>query len=400
MLAYEQTSNELLIVATRSGVSFVHHIYYWTWNGQTLSGPHDYTVGSVGNTLQWIKLAPKPGSNEIAVIASDSANNVYAFIWDGSSFDNKTRRSRMRNLSSNTTEAIAVAYENNTSSLSAWVTATSYSVGNYVKNDYNDYVCKLAHTSSASDEPGAGASWTTYWTLVTQAVFTWGTGASGNTLGYATWDNISATYTTGTKTLVMGGAITWLRLATDPNSDDMILGMVDNTTAPNIGTLRWDGSAWATSTQDINSVPTGYLGSTTVNRAFDLIFEYDSNHLGHAIIVYGGTGFSQYRHSTNGGASWGSEIQFPSTYDQSGYWIQLERNLDNVIHLAIHDDTDDLNALMWELRPADEWAVSTAYALNDYVWHNLVPYKCKLAHTSTSADEPGVGASWTTYWEC
>ena len=99
----------------------------------------------------------------------------------------------------------------------------------------------------------------------------------------------------------------------------------------------------------INSVTTGYLGSETVNRAFDLIFEYDSNHLGHAVIVYGGTGFLQYRHSTDGGATWGSELQFPSTYDRPGYWVQLERNLDNIVHLAVHDADDDLNMLTWEV---------------------------------------------------
>ena len=88
---------------------------------------------------------------------------------------------------------------------------------------------------------------------------------------------------------------------------------------------RWNGSAWASSTQTINSPSTGYMGSTTVNRAFDLTFEYDSNHLGHAIIVYGGTGNSLLsQHSTDGGATWGSgsllgiEIPFPSTYNQSG----------------------------------------------------------------------------------
>ena len=151
-----------------------------------------------------------------------------AFIWDGSSFGNKTRLEN-GSLTSNTTEAIAVAYENSDASLSAWVTATSYSVGNYVKNDYNDYVCKLVHTSSATDEPGVGASWTTYWTLVTKAVFAWGKTYIGNSIGYATWDNQSATYTTGSVTGLMGGPITWLRLATDPNSDDMILGMVANT---------------------------------------------------------------------------------------------------------------------------------------------------------------------------
>ena len=54
------------------GASSIHHVNYWTWNGKTLSGPNDYTVGSVTYTLQWVKLAPKPGSDEIAVITSDT----------------------------------------------------------------------------------------------------------------------------------------------------------------------------------------------------------------------------------------------------------------------------------------------------------------------------------------
>jgi len=45
-----------------------------------------------------------------------------------------------------------------------------------------------------------------------------------------------------------------------------------------------------------------------------------------------------------------------------------------------------------------EWAISTAYALNNIVVHGSSSYICILGHTSSATDEPGVGASWTTYW--
>ena len=45
----------------------------------------------------------------------------------------------------------------------AWVTATGYTVGDFVNDGVLVYRCILNHTSSASDEPGVGASWQTYW---------------------------------------------------------------------------------------------------------------------------------------------------------------------------------------------------------------------------------------------
>jgi len=44
-----------------------------------------------------------------------------------------------------------------------WVTSRSYVVGDLVYHNSNYYRCKLAHTSSASSEPGVGGSWGTYW---------------------------------------------------------------------------------------------------------------------------------------------------------------------------------------------------------------------------------------------
>lgn len=55
---------------------------------------------------------------------------------------------------------------------------------------------------------------------------------------------------------------------------------------------------------------------------------------------------------------------------------------------------------------AGGWVTSTAYKFEsgspcktEFVLHNGVNYICKLAHTSSAADEPGIGASWATYWD-
>lgn len=62
--------------------------------------------------------------------------------------------------------------------------------------------------------------------------------------------------------------------------------------------------------------------------------------------------------------------------------------------------TTDLAAVKWVLvSTVDDWATATAYALGEIVVNNAVLYKCILAHTSGDTDdEPGVGATWETYW--
>lgn len=45
------------------------------------------------------------------------------------------------------------------------------------------------------------------------------------------------------------------------------------------------------------------------------------------------------------------------------------------------------------------WATSISYSVNDTVESNGSGYVCTSAHTSGSATEPGVGASWTTNWD-
>lgn len=49
--------------------------------------------------------------------------------------------------------------------LNAWVTSTVYSVGRLVQSGGVAYECIFAHTSSATDQPGVGVNWPSYWIL-------------------------------------------------------------------------------------------------------------------------------------------------------------------------------------------------------------------------------------------
>jgi hypothetical protein len=44
------------------------------------------------------------------------------------------------------------------------------------------------------------------------------------------------------------------------------------------------------------------------------------------------------------------------------------------------------------------WATSTAYVVGDQRVVSSVKYRCVVAHTSSAATQPGVGASWTSVW--
>lgn len=47
---------------------------------------------------------------------------------------------------------------------------------------------------------------------------------------------------------------------------------------------------------------------------------------------------------------------------------------------------------------APQWYTAEAYAENDVVSNGGSVYRCTIGHTSTAGTEPGVGASWQSYW--
>lgn len=53
----------------------------------------------------------------------------------------------------------------------AWVTATSYVIGDRVEEGDAAYECILGHTAGAASQPGTGASWATYWVVLWEGLY-------------------------------------------------------------------------------------------------------------------------------------------------------------------------------------------------------------------------------------
>ena len=78
------------------------------------------------------------------------------------------------------------------------------------------------------------------------------------------------------------------------------------------------------------------------------------------------------------------------TYDVSelsGYYLQVTGEVRR--HLL------DVNSVPI----VTAWAAAQTFALNDVLLKSNRLYRAKSAHTAASANEPGVGASWTDTWE-
>jgi hypothetical protein len=290
--AYEQLSGRLMVVAATAP----NTISYWTWDAGTWSGPTTYAFTNTMATIYWIKIAAKPASNEITLVAADSTLKANALVWNGSAWGNESNLTS--SLTTNAQEAIGVEY------IRAW---------------------------------GDIGKATVFW-------------ATANTMNAKMWNGSSWGSTVSKGSL--SASIRWLRVKADPNSDRIAVGYEDNSNA--IYVLIWDGSSWFTATNLIDSA--GY-GSYANHRPFDVIYETGASggentwKMGHVLVVYADTTELRYRHCSTTGSSAmtcaaEANVRNGATTYQA-YWVQLERAPDNTIHLAIHDTNEDLVTWTW-----------------------------------------------------
>ena len=68
-----------------------------------------------------------------------------------------------------------------------WTAGTAYNILDAVEDGGSSYICTVAHTSSTADEPGAGASWSSYWDLMAQK------GVDGTGAGDVSGPSVSTT---------------------------------------------------------------------------------------------------------------------------------------------------------------------------------------------------------------
>jgi hypothetical protein len=139
---------------------------------------------------RFVKLIPRPGSDEVMALVLDSSSDLSALVWNGSSFGNKVLLAP--NAASATCEAMDGAYEGTSGR------------------------CVVAWGVAGSDLPA-----------------------------YRIWTG-SAWLTAGSLPDV-GGTALWVRLAADRASDTVIAMTLDDST--DVNTCTWNGSAWGAVTQ-------------------------------------------------------------------------------------------------------------------------------------------------------
>ncbi len=106
-----------------------------------------------------------------------------------------------------------------------WATGKSYAVGTLVDNKSLTYRCSVAHTSSATSEPGIGSDWQNKWVAVIEYLFTDNLFAVKDCTGAATPDSCrnASPYSSANPVRV---EFTWRGFTTDYLDHELTIGGV------------------------------------------------------------------------------------------------------------------------------------------------------------------------------
>jgi hypothetical protein len=249
-IEYENTSGDLIVVTGDGTADPNYHV----WNGTSWTGPVDINIPTTGRP-NWIELASKPWTDELAMILIDSNVDVYGMRWTGSAWDNMGTAAVWDATGAIATEkSIDVAYETTSwDALFMWLDATS------TDQYYRTY--------------------------------------SGTTLSAATLlDNAQA-----------WGIGNWMTLASNPTSwsDQIMFWVLD--VSSDLNTFLWSGAAWS-------AVHTEHTAGaeTNASHAFHIAFETHSSNPNNAWLAYGdGATISRKRWSA--GAWWAATTQGDDT---------------------------------------------------------------------------------------
>ncbi|MDH4137186.1 MAG: hypothetical protein OEW09_10800, partial [Anaerolineae bacterium] len=291
--AFEQLSGDLLVV---SGINTTNTLYYWTWNGSTWSSTGSGNIPNNTSTYRWCRLAPRPGSDQIAFIGSADIGAVSVARWTGS----------------------------------AWASAA---VGTSTSGTIASDAIDIQYVQAGTNAGDIVAVWWQgqylYMKIYREDLGSWGSSIQVLDLG-------------------SGNLGKWLKLKAHPNSEDLILaygatvgGLYSVYTIPYDGATRTFGSPYSAHT---TAAYVGASASFDNNRPFDVIWDPAAGS-DNFLLVYSDTSGLRYKTSSDRGVTWGPEQTISTSYQ--AYWVQLDRDLDNTIHLAIHDNDDDLNTWTW-----------------------------------------------------
>jgi hypothetical protein len=186
---YEVASGDILAVYCDGSNNIVYRTYSGSWSSAT-------TVGTSGYGFRWIRLASRPGADDISAVGLDSSGGLWAGRWNGS----------------------------------AWVAFTQIASG----CAYSDR--RLFDVCSTPD----GTQ-----TVIAYAI-------NGSNIYYRTWSGSSwSGQTTGPN---LGATVMWVQLAQGVSGTDV--QCIASTSARKLYYTSWTGSAFSSATAIQNSLST------------------------------------------------------------------------------------------------------------------------------------------------
>ncbi len=252
---------------------------YRQWGGGAWSG--EESANSVGGTIQWIVMQSCPTRKETIMGALDRSRDVNVQIWDGSAWS--TPQQFSDSLDSYARRGFDIAYEQ--------ISGDAMVV--YMDMGLDDGVPRYRIWN------GTG----------------WGGGASVDGTNPGTGD------------------VWWVRLAANPNSNEMVLVTLDDW--EDIRAQVWDGSSWGNPIQITNSARIDRY------QCFDVVYDTGGN----ATVVWADQ--SSVKSHVWNGTAWSAASDVYSFTDNV-YWIKLasDPNSDNILMGAL-DAADDISVSAW-----------------------------------------------------
>ena len=284
-VCYEQVSGDAMVFYRTAGNTSI--IGYKIWSGS--SWGNEQTLQDVGGPLTTIRCVKESGTNYIAVMAHDTADDCHLVIWDG--------------------------------------TTTTH----YQETDDNCSVCDGCFSFDGAWESNTGDFVEAHYADGDHAIdgYLW-TRSTGN---FSVLNDIIGGVPTAEKT--------WIEMKAnpDPTSDQILIVVADDD--DDLEQNSWDGDAWGSESQLSGDIG----GVTEASRGFALGFERNSYN---ALLTYGlEVTQPTYREWTTT-SGWGSPQTLSASAPEAIDWHQLSSDShSNNIMLTMIGVTDDVATIEW-----------------------------------------------------
>lgn len=283
-VAYEQSSGDALLVWSNSS-----SLAYNTWNGTSWAlDPNGALALPTGITAQpdQMRLAARPGSDEMVLVVSNLNARDYAYVWNGSAWSAPQVLDNCGTAPCGSNTSVFVAYEQQSGE--ALVVYGKSGDERLYYRTWNG----STWSSEGSVDPDSGAS--------------------------------------GTNPPL------WVSLASDPTSDRIAVGVVST---GRTWLAVWDGSAWGS----IQTATTAPLLTTALNVGVS--FETQSGDL---LAVYGKSGDNTVYHRTwTSGGGWSGENIGANLSERPNVIVLSRSPSSDRIRLTTNDNGSDANYTVW-----------------------------------------------------